>query len=176
MKIVKRILIIIAILIAVPLIAALFIQKEFTVTREITISKPKQAVFDYLRLLKNQDNYNKWVLEDPNVKKEYRGNDGTVGFVEAWESEKVGKGEQTIRKITDGERIDYDIHFIKPMEGQANTSLATESLSPTETKVKWVFNGSMHYPMNVMRPFVDKMLGGDLQESLNNLKKQVEKS
>ena len=176
MKLFKKILIVIVIIIAIPLIAALFIQKEFTVTREITISKPKQDVFNYVRLLKNQDNYNKWVLEDPKVKKEYRGTDGQVGFVESWESDKVGTGEQTIRKITEGERIDYDVHFIKPMEGQANTYLATEAVSPTETKVKWVFNGSMHYPMNVMRPFVDKMLGSDLETSLNNLKKQVEKS
>ena len=50
---------------------------------------------------------------DPDMKKTYRGTDGTVGFVSAWDSEKddVGKGEQEIIKITDGERIDYELRF-----------------------------------------------------------------
>ena len=96
MKIIKKIVIALAILIAIPLIMALFIKSEYAVEREITISKPKQVVFEYVKFLKNQDNYSKWATMDPNMKKDYRGTDGTVGFVSAWESQadSVGKGEQ----------------------------------------------------------------------------------
>jgi hypothetical protein len=98
------------ILIAIPLITALFIKKEYKVDREIIINKPKEVVYDYAKFLKNQDNYSVWMKIDPNVKKEYRGTDASVGFVSAWSSDNkdLGKGEQEILGIKDGERIDYD--------------------------------------------------------------------
>ncbi len=105
MKNVKIILLDVAILIAIPLIVALFVKKEYVVEREVTINKPKEAVFDYVKYLKNQDNYSKWVRMDPNIKKDFRGTDGTVGFVYAWNgNEKAGKGEQEIKNITQGEK------------------------------------------------------------------------
>jgi len=105
MKIVKRILIGVAILIAVPLIVGLFVRKDFAVEREVIINKPKDDVFQYVRYLRNHDNFSKWATMDPKMKKDYRGTDGTVGFVSVWESENqdVGKGEHEIKKITEGE-------------------------------------------------------------------------
>jgi uncharacterized membrane protein len=78
MKTLKKILIVVAIIIAIPLIIALFIKKEYAVEREITINKPKHDVFNYVRYLRHQDNYSKWVRMNPNMKKDFRGTDGTV--------------------------------------------------------------------------------------------------
>jgi hypothetical protein len=68
--------------------------------RESSINKPKQEVFNYLRLLKNQDNFSHWASMDPAMQKNWRGVDGTVGFVSSWKSDKkeVGSGEQEIKK------------------------------------------------------------------------------
>src|ERR1700757_4744620 len=96
MKILKRILIVIAVLIAIPLIVALFTKKDYAIEREVVINKPKQDVFNYIKMLKNQPNYSKWAMDDPNAKMTFTGTDGTVGFISAWESNKVGKGEQQI--------------------------------------------------------------------------------
>jgi len=175
MKIVKIILIVIAILVAVPLIAALFIKKEYAIEREITISKPKQEVFNYVKHIKNQNYYNKWTMEDPDMKKEYKGTDGTVGFYGAWDSKKMGKGEQEIKNITEGDRIDIGLHFIKPFEGRANAHMITEALANDQTKVKWGMQGKSKYPMNVMNLFMNNMLGKDIETSLNNLKGVLEK-
>ncbi len=73
MNILITILIVIAILIVLILIVALFTKKEYTVEREITIDKPKQQVFNYIKYLKNQENYSKWVMKDPHMKKELKG-------------------------------------------------------------------------------------------------------
>jgi len=97
MKIIKRILIGIGCLIALLLIVALFIKNDYSVEREITINKPRQEVFDYVKLLKNQDHYSKWVMTDPGMKKDFTGTDGTVGFVYAWDSQKK-KPEKEHRK------------------------------------------------------------------------------
>lgn len=179
MKILKWILIVIAIIIVLPLIVALFVKKDYTVERELVINKPKMEVFSYVKFLKNQDNYSKWATMDLNMKKEYKGTDGEVGFISAWDSEKedVGKGEQEIKKITEGERIDTELRFIEPFESTDMAYMSTESVSENETKVKWGFYGKMEYPMNLMCLFMDmdKMLGPDLEEGLSNLKKVLEK-
>ena len=177
MKIVKKILLVLVIIIAIPLIAAIFMKKEYTVVREIAISKPKQEVFSYIRMLKYQNKYSKWVMTDPNAKMTYTGTDGTVGFVSAWDSDnkEVGKGSQTITKIVEGERMNLDLHFIKPFEGKADAWMTTEGDS-SQTKVKWAFHGTMPYPMNIMMVFcdMDKMLGSDIATSLSNLKGVLE--
>lgn len=179
MKIIKRIVIVLVSIIALALIVALFVKKEYAVEREIVINKPKSEVFEYIKLLKNQDNYSVWNRKDPNMKKEYKGEDGTVGFVSAWESQMddVGKGEQEIKKIVDGERVDMELRFIKPFEATDNAYMTTETVAENQTKVKWGFNGKMNYPMNLMLVFMDmeKMLGDDLQNGLNDLKEIQEK-
>ena len=179
MKIVKRILIAVVAIIVVLLIVGLFLKKDFNIEREITINKPKQDVFAYIVLLKNQDNYSKWAKMDPNMKKGFTGTDGTVGCVTSWESESkdVGSGEQEVKKITPGERIDYELRFLKPFKATNTAYLATEAVSPVQTKVKWGFHGHMQYPFNIMCMFMnmDKMIGDDLSTGLTNLKGILEK-
>ncbi|KAA2243255.1 SRPBCC family protein [Chitinophaga agrisoli] len=177
MKILKRILIVIVILIAIPLIIALFSRKNYAVEREITINKPRQEVFDYIKYLKNQDNFSVWAKMDPGMKREYRGTDATVGFVSAWDSKKdVGAGEQEIKKITADGRIDYELRFIRPWAGRADSYLSTAPVSDNQTTVKWGMSSSMPYPMNIMLLVMDmdKVLGKDLQTGLTDLKTILE--
>lgn len=180
MKIFLIILIAIVAIVVIILITALFVKKEYAVEREITINKSKQIVFDYVKYLKNQNNYSKWASMDPNMKKEFVGTDATVGFISAWESnnKNVGKGEQEIKNIQEGERIDYEIRFIKPFAGIANAYMITESIPGKEqTLVKWGFKSKMKYPMNLMLLFMDmnKMIGNDLETGLSNLKGILQK-
>jgi len=74
-------------IIAIALIAGLFIDGKYALEREITINKPKQEVYDYVKYLKNQNNFSVWAKTDPAMKKEFKGEDGTVGFISAWDSE-----------------------------------------------------------------------------------------
>lgn len=178
MKIIKIILVVIASLLALLLIVALFTKKEYQLEREITINKPEQEVFNYIKYVKNSDHYSKWGMMDPAMQKTYSGTDGSVGFVYAWDSKnkQVGKGEQEIKEIIDGERIEYEVRFIEPMEGKADAYMATEAVTETQTKVTWGVASGMKYPMNIMLLFIDieGLLGNDLQEGLTNLKDVLE--
>ena len=178
MQILKKILIAVVALIVLALVAALFVNKEYAVQREITINKPRSEVYNYLKLLRNQDEFSVWATRDPNMKKGFRGTDGSVGFVSYWDSESddVGAGEQEIMGMTEGERIDYELRFFRPFEATDNAYLITETISENETKVKWGFDGKMEYPMNLMLLFMDmeEMLGGDLQTGLDRLKVNLE--
>lgn len=172
-----KILIGIAVLIAIPLIIALFVKKEYGVDRELVINKPNQQVFDYVKHIKNQDYFSKWVMQDPTMKKDFTGTDGTVGFIYAWDSKdkNAGKGAQEITKISEGKEINMEVRFEKPFAGVAHTYMITDSISPTQTKVKWGMTGKSNWPMNFMNLFIPGMLGKDLDTSLNNLKVILEK-
>ena len=177
MKIVIIILISVATLITLLLIIALFIKKEYVIKRKIVINKSSEEVYKYIKFLRNQENYSKWVMADPGMKKEFTGTDGNTGFVYAWDSENknVGKGEQEIIRLAEGERVDSEIRFIKPFEGIATTSMLIEPASERQTRVIWSMSGKNNYPMNLMIPFMDNLLGKDLQMSLDNLKSILEK-
>jgi len=179
MKILKGVLLVLVILIGLILITALFVNKTYSVEREITINQPENEVFDYIKLLKNQNNFSKWSTMDPGMKQSFRGTDGMEGFVSAWESDMkdVGKGEQTIVNISEGERIDYDLHFIEPFESRAQAYMITDNVSDSATLVKWGFESKLNYPMNLMLLFMDmeEMLGNDFATGLSNLKEILEK-
>jgi uncharacterized protein YndB with AHSA1/START domain len=178
MKILKKILFTVLFLIGIFLVTAFFMKKEYAVEREITINQPIDSVFQFVKYLKNQDQFSVWNQKDPKMKRFTKGTDGQVGAINGWDStmEEVGAGEQEIKKIIDGSRIDLELRFKKPFEATDSAYFITESISSTQTKVKWGFNGKMPYPMNAMLPFMglEEMLGGDLQKGLNQLKNVLE--
>lgn len=180
MKILLGIIILLAGIIVLFLIIGLFVKKDYSVGKEIVVNKSKTAVFDFLKFLKNQNKFSVWALMDPNMKTVFKGTDGTVGFVSAWESDNnknVGKGEQEILKIIDGERIDYEIRFLKPFKSTSWAYLTTVAVNDNQTRVHWGFTGKMKYPTNLTMLFMhmEKMVGGDLEKGLQNLKVLMEK-
>lgn len=177
MKIVKKVLLGLGILLAIPLIIALFVKGDYALEREVTINKPKQDVFNYIKYLKNQNQYSTWNTMDPGMQQTYRGTDGAPGFVSAWTSKKLGRGEQEIIKITEGERIDTELRFLGLFGSTSPAYMITEAVSDTQTRVKWGMSGHMVYPMNFMGLFfsMDDMIGTEYAKSLNTLKGILEK-
>lgn len=179
MNVILLILTVLGLIIATILIAAVFVQKEYRVHREIIINKPRAGIFNFIKYLRNQDSFSKWATMDPEMKKEYKGTDGAPGFVSAWDSKvkNVGQGEQQITLIIENERIESALKFIKPFPGKAKAIMSTESVDENHTRVKWILESGMKYPMNIMLLFMnmDKMMGKDLEEGLKNLKTLQEK-
>jgi uncharacterized protein YndB with AHSA1/START domain len=180
MNVLTIIPLVILLLLVLLFIIALSAKNEFMIQREITINRPPMEVFEYLRMLKNQDHYNKWVMTDPSMKKEFRGTDGNPGFVYCWDStnKRVGKGEQEIKKITGSERINHEIRFERPFKGVSYAYFIIQPGPANQTKLIWVFGSPLNFMMKVMHVLLNlKMaLGKDLQTSLVNLKTVIEKN
>ena len=178
MKILKIILIIILAILTLLLITAAFVKKDYEVVREVTIQKPKNEVFEYIKFIKHQDEFSVWQKLDPNMKKVTTGTDGTVGFVSRWESEhpSVGVGEQEIINIEEGKKIEQALRFYVPWESTGIAYLETTAKDSATTQVKWGFNSSFKYPSNLMLLFMDmdSMLGNDFENGLANLKQTLE--
>jgi hypothetical protein len=183
MNIVLIIFGIVGALLCALLIIGLFSKKAYTIERSVTILKPANEVFHYIRFLKNQDHYNKWVMMDPDMKKDFKGVDGTTGFIYAWDgNNKAGAGEQEIKNIDHGKRIDMEVRFKRPFKGIAHAFMETGSVIDTHnyeeaTKLQWVFSSKLRYPVNIFLLLinVEKTLGKDIELSLANLKTNLEK-
>lgn len=152
---------------------------DFKVQREVVIDKPKAEVFSYLKMLKNQNEWGPWVQKDPDIKLEYSGTDGEIGFVSKWDGdpEKVGIGEQEIKKIVENERIETELRFFKPWEATNTGFIITEDAGEGKTKVTWGFSGTMDRPMNLVlliTPF-EAEVAKDFEKGLQKLKLVVEK-
>src|SRR3546814_805998 len=109
---------------------------------------------------------------DPNAVTTASGTDGTVGFVYAWDGKKIGKGEQEITNIVEGERMDTQLRFKEPFESEASCYLLTEAQGESQTVVKWGISGKSPYPFNLMSLFFD--MGNDFEEGLQGLKTILE--
>ena len=176
MTIIITILLILAGIIALLLIAALFMKKEHYVNREIIINAPRQKVFDFLKLLKNQEQFNHRAATDPNRNWEFKGTDGTVGFIIAWKGNKsAGEGEKEIINLVEGKRVETQIRFVKPMKTSADIIMDMESLPGDQTKLTWSNAGTLAYPLNGMIPLFEKMFAKDMDSSLLTLKNILEK-
>jgi hypothetical protein len=160
------------------LILAMLAPKTYDVSRSVAVEKPRKEVFEYLRFLKNMDDWSPWAKKDPNMKKEFKGTDGEVGAISSWVGNKeVGEGEQEITKIIDGERVEGKLRFFKPWKSEADCYFKAEDSGARATKVTWGFKGNNKFPFSIMMLFMsmDKMVGKDFEEGLATLKEIMDK-
>jgi uncharacterized protein YndB with AHSA1/START domain len=167
----------IALILSLLLIAAIM-PKAFTLTAETIIDKPNAEVFNFVKQIKNQENYSVWVMADPNIKINYQGTDGTVGFISSWSSDNknVGVGAQEIKSIKEGERYDVELRFEKPFKATNQAYTTTTPVGDNRTKVTTVFSGSNPFPINLMIPMVKGMLHRDMKKNFTNLKNILEQA
>lgn len=170
-------IVITAVLVSI-IIVALLIGKEMNVERSVIINKPLKEVFEYLRFMRNLDNFSVWNMADPNMHKEFRGTDGEPGFIYIWDSstmKNVGAGEEEIIEVDKNRKIEFEIRFKRPMQNVAKATFILESVSADKTNVEWDFQSRSKFPMNILKSVFAKMLEKDLEKSLQNLKKVLEK-
>jgi len=126
-------------------VIGLFTPGEYEVVRQTVIQAPRDTVFAFLRMLKNQERFSVWADMDPAMERDYRGTDGTVGFVMAWRSqnEDIGSGEQEIIHIAEGERItvkDLPAHITHRDAGEGDMLRMGRGMSLRESVRAFEYN------------------------------------
>lgn len=173
----KKVLIIIIAMVVAILGYAAVSPKDFKIEKSITINKPVAEVFSYLRLIKNSESWQPWTRIDPEMKKEFKGVDGTVGAISSWSgNSQVGIGEEEIKAISENQRIDFELRFVKPLQTTNTAFLSTEEISANETKVTWSMSGNTPFPFNLICIMMHETVEKNFEQGLNNLKTILEKS
>ncbi len=152
-------------------VIALFTKKGYNIHCEIIINAPIEKVFEYIKQLKNWDNFNERAAADPNKKEEFIGTDGTIGFIyKWWGNKRVGEGEKEITAIVQGETFEWEIRFTKPFTAVGSNTMITERLCNNKTKVTMANASKIKFPFNIMLLVVKKMIAKDMGKSLSKLK------
>lgn len=160
-------------LIALIIILGLIAPNNYEVNRSIIVNRPISETFQYLKSIKNQNDWSPWKKKDSNMVQTFEGTDGEVGFVSKWKGNKdVGEGEQEIVNIIENESIETQLRFFKPWKSISIGHLLVNKVDEDKTMVTWGFSGRNPFPFNIMMLFFnfEKAVGKDFEEGLASLK------
>jgi hypothetical protein len=114
---------------------------------------------------------------DPNMRKTHSGAAQGRGAVYEWDGNKnVGTGRSEIVASVPPSTVKIKLDFFKPFEAH-NTAEFTLDGRGGSTNMTWAMHGPQPYIMKVMSIIMnsDKMVGGQFETGLGNLKTLAEK-
>jgi hypothetical protein len=153
-------------------------QAAYHVERKIDVAAPPDVVFAVLNDLHRFAGIF-FLFGEPFAKAgaqtTFAGPAAGAGQSLAWSGKDAGEGTLTIAEGVPGQKVGMKLEFVKPM---ASTALYAITLAgtPTGTSVAWSMDGSHNFLGKAMGLFMDmdKVLGGDLEKTLAQLKSVAE--
>lgn len=173
----KTILIVVVVLVAAVLIYAATKPDQFRIQRTASISAPAEKIFPLINDFHTWSAWSPWEKLDLAMKKTHSGAPQGKGAVLEWDGNKdVGTGRMEVLESIPSSKILIKLDFLKPFEAhnQAEFTLAPNTGS---TQVTWAMYGPQPYIVKVMSLFcsMDKMVGGQFEKGLADLKALAEK-
>lgn len=180
MKFIKKTFKVLAVLLILIILVSFFLPSTFHGERSIVIKSNPDIIFAQLNNFKNWNNWSPWDKYDPNMKKEFAEKTEGLGASYSWSgNNQVGTGNMTISTSIPNDSIQTTMNF----EGMGK-AYGSFKLSKAEdgTKVVWAMDSTgegvpwyMYVPHKYFSLFMDKMVGPDFEQGLNNLKTISEK-
>ena len=149
---------------------------DYFITREITIHKPVEKIFQYLNSSKLMALWSPWAEIDPKAKMEITGPEAGIGSKTSWEGgEKLGTGSAAIVDSVENQRVSVKLEYVKPFQMIQDAEYLVKSVG-SESVVTWSVKGKNNFMGRLMCIFVnvDKTVGGMFEKGLSNLKMLAE--
>ncbi|MBI3830203.1 MAG: SRPBCC family protein [Planctomycetes bacterium] len=172
----KKILIALAAVVVVFLIVVALQPAAFRVVRSATLSAPAADVFAQVNDFHKWQAWSPWEKLDPELKRTYEGAPAGTGAMYAWAgNDKAGEGRMTLTESQPNERIHINLEFIKHFQA-VNEVEFTFKPEGNQTTVTWNMTGNKNFISKAICLFMDmdKMVGGDFEKGLSQMKSVVE--
>jgi uncharacterized protein YndB with AHSA1/START domain len=171
-----KILIGIALIVAVFVVVVALQPSDFRIARTATIAAPASGVFAQVNDFRKWEAWSPYDKIDPALQRTYSGAPAGVGAIYEWVGNKnVGEGKATITDSRPNELVQIQLDFLKPF---AATNIAEFSLTPQDgqTTITWSMTGHKNFMFKAVGLFMnmDKMVGGQFEQGLAQLKTLVE--
>lgn len=174
---IRKILIGVAILVAMFAVFVAMQPNEMNIDRTTTIAAAPRAVFDQVNDLRKWDNWSPWAKLDPAAKMSFEGSPAGQGAVLKWSgNDKVGEGKMTVTESRPGDLVKIKVDFIKPFEG-SNVSEFSFKPDGKSTAVTWSMSGrndNFFAKAFCLVMNMQKTLGGEMEKGLAQMKSVVE--
>jgi len=175
MRILKWVLGLIAVLAVVFTAIGMILPRQVSVTRSIEIDAPVDKIFPHINSLKQMAEWSPWMGRDPAMEVSYNQVEAGEGAVMEWASEQrdVGNGRQEIVASAVNESVTTALDFGDMGLAQAKLALLE---ADSGTTVTWTLDSDMGVgPIGRwMGLMMDRWVGGDYEQGLENLKMLVE--
>ena len=163
--------------IAVVLILAATRPDTFRIARTTTIKAPPEKIFPLINDFRNWTSWSPYEQKDPDMRRSYGSTTSGRGAVYEWDGDKnVGAGRITITDASPSSMVRLNLDMLKPFEAH---NVVEFTLDPRggETAVTWAMNGGVPYLAKIVHVFfnMDRMVGGDFETGLANMKAAAEK-
>jgi hypothetical protein len=149
---------------------------NFRISRAALVDAPPQAVYPQINDFHNWESWSPWAKLDPNAANAFDGSPLGAGAIFSWSgNKKVGAGKMKIVESSQNERIRIKIAFEKPMKAVNDVQFDLRPVGD-QTEVTWTMSGKNDFIGKAFNVFVncDKMVGGQFEQGLANLKAIVE--
>jgi hypothetical protein len=173
----KIILIIFVVLIIAVLAFAATRPGAFRLERATTIKATPERILALINDFRRWTLWSPWEKLDPALKRSYGGPASGPGAIYEWlGNSKVGQGRMEILASSPSATT-IKLDFIKPFEAH---NIADFTLVPQgdSTMITWAMHGPNSYLAKLMHLFfnMDKLVGGDFERGLANLKVAAEEN
>lgn len=174
---VKIILMALVLAVAAVLLYAATKPDRFRIERAALIKAPPERIYGQVQDLKAWAAWSPWERIDPALKRTYSGPQSGKGAAYAWEGNKdVGSGRMEIVEAMAPSKIVIKLDFATPFEAH---NVAEFTFVPGErgTMVQWAMHGPSPYLSKLLDLAfdMDRMVGGQFEAGLSNLKAITEK-
>lgn len=173
MKVLRVILIIVAILVAAFLIVPLFTPATAEVSAETTIMRDASKIFPSVASFKGRTLWDPWLTQDSTAEATIDSKAGFVGSSYVWEGERTGTGRMEVVSVKENEYIESNLWF-----GEAEEPALVEwkfESADGGTRVVWSFSQETSYPSERLGMIFGKIfLKQSFELGLANLKELME--
>lgn len=150
----------------------------FRISRTATVNAPAPVLFAQVNDFHHWSGWSPWAKRDPAMKQRYEGAPAGVGAVYSWAgNSEVGEGRMSITESRPNELIRIKLEFLEPFAA-TNTAEFTFTLQGGQTQVTWSMSGENNFTAKAFNLIMnmDKLVGGDFEKGLKQLKSIAEAS
>jgi uncharacterized protein YndB with AHSA1/START domain len=141
----------------------------FNVSKSIIIEASPEKIYSIISDYHHWPRWSPWLITEPGVNVEVK----PGGKEYNWQGKRTGSGEMRIVRETPSERLDMEVHFLKPWKSTSPVWFELKKQGQA-TAVTWGMTGSLPFFMFFMTKMMAAYIGMDYERGLRMLKDYVE--
>lgn len=145
----------------------------FSVQKNVEIDKNIEEVYAAVSNFDTWPKWSPWLCQEPECPVTVSGTPGAAGHRQFWDGKLIGSGEMTLKEVTAGSVLNYDLLFLKPWKSRSQAGF-TFAASGDRTQVTWWMTGTLPIFLFFMKKMMSAWVGGDFKRGLSMLKELLE--
>lgn len=149
---------------------------KFNYERSVVINAPAEKIYPYISNFKLGSQWNPFDQKDPNMKRNFLGNDGEVGSAMEFEgNNEAGTGKLEMLSLIPNTEAQIKLTMTKPFHAE-NLIIYKLSAAGANTRFSWAMSGDGGFIGKLMNTLIDceKMVTDEFEKGFQNLKVIIE--